>query len=122
MVEFATLAGARACGLESQAGSISVGKQADLILLDTNCVGMMPMNFPIGTVVESCGVSHVRDVMVAGRFVKRDGRLVGVDTRQLRARVEQARDALFERAGVPSDGSWLPRPYTGGTQASVLEH
>ncbi|CAN5532218.1 amidohydrolase family protein [soil metagenome] len=121
VVEFATMAGAKACGLADKVGSISVGKQADLILIDTDHVGMMPMNSPIGTVVESAGVGHVDSVMVAGRFVKRHGRLLGVDVAAMRTRVERARNGLFERAGVPADGSWLPTPYVGGTAATVAD-
>lgn len=119
VAEFATLAGARACALDHKVGSITVGKQADLVLLDTNTVGMMPMNYPIGSVVEAGHPGLVDSVMVAGRFVKRNGKLLGVDMAGLRRRVAAARDGLFERAGVPSDGSWLPVPHLGGTDGSV---
>lgn len=119
VVGFATLAGARACALDHKTGSITVGKQADLVLLDTNSVGMMPMNYPVGAVVEAGHPGLVDSVMVAGRFVKRHGKLLGVDMAGLRRRVEAARDGLFARAGVPSDGSWFPAPHVGGTDASV---
>ena len=119
VVGFATLAGARACAMDSLVGSISVGKQADLVLLDTNTVGMMPMNYPVGAVVEAGHPGLVEAVTVGGRFVKRGGKLQGVDMAALRRQVESARDALFARAGVPSDGTWFPVPHTGGTDASV---
>lgn len=119
VVRFATLSGAKACALDHKVGSITVGKQADLVLLSTDSVGMMPMNYPVGSVVEAGHPGLVDAVTVAGRFVKRDGRLVGVDLPALRRRVEAARDALFARAGVPSDGSWFPVPHVGGTDASV---
>ena len=43
--------------------------------------------------------------------MKRGGKLIGVDIAALRDKVDRARDGLFDRAGVPTDGSWLPRPY-----------
>ncbi|MBB6122962.1 cytosine/adenosine deaminase-related metal-dependent hydrolase [Sphingobium subterraneum] len=116
---FATLAGARACGLGDRVGSVTVGKSADLIILRTDTVGMMPLNYPIGALIEAGNPSLVDMVMVAGNVVKRDGRLIGVDLPTLRSRVSQARDDLFRRANAPSDGSWLPTPHVGGTQAII---
>lgn len=116
---FATLAGARACKLDHRTGSITVGKDADLILLNATQVGMMPLNYPVGAVVEAGHAGLVDSVMVAGRFVKRGGKLLGVDLDALRTRVEATRDALFRRAGAPSDGSWFPVPHVGGTDASI---
>ena len=48
------------------------------------------------------------------RSVNRAGRLLDMDVKALRRRVDAARDALFARAGVPADGSWLPTPFSGG--------
>jgi 5-methylthioadenosine/S-adenosylhomocysteine deaminase len=114
VLEFATLQGARACGLASRTGSLTPGKEADIVLVDTNSLNLMPMNNPCGALVESAHAGNVDTVMVAGRIVKRDKHLIGVDLARLRARVNAARDALFNRAGVPPDGSWLPRPFTQG--------
>ena len=116
-LRFATMGGATACGLDTQVGSITIGKQADLVLIDTNHLGMMPMNSPVSSVVESAGVGHVDSVILAGRFVKRSGELLGIDKKALRRRVESTRDALFARAGVAIDGTWLPVPHIGGTSA-----
>lgn len=110
-LEFATIQGARACGLGGKTGSLTPGKQADLILVDTNSLNLFPLNNAYGAVVESAHAGNVDSVFVAGRPRKRHGKLLGIDVRQLRARVDAARDALFARAGVPADGSWLPRPY-----------
>jgi 5-methylthioadenosine/S-adenosylhomocysteine deaminase len=114
VLEFATIQGARACGLEALIGSLTPGKEADIVLLDTDSLNLMPLNNPHGVVVECAHAGNVDTVMVAGKIVKRDKRLLGVDLQHMRARVDAARDGLFRRANVPSDGSWLPRPFSEG--------
>jgi cytosine/adenosine deaminase-related metal-dependent hydrolase len=119
VLEFATLQGARACGLERVTGSLTVGKQADIVLLDTNALNMFPINNPVGAVVNDAHVGNVDTVFVAGRLVKRHGKLVGVDVAAVRAGVERAVTGLFARAGVPRDGSWLPPLYVGGADTAT---
>jgi cytosine/adenosine deaminase-related metal-dependent hydrolase len=119
VLEFATIQGARACGLEAKTGSLTPGKEADIVLIDTDSLNLIPMNNPKGVVVECAHVGNVDTVIVGGRVVKRDKRLVGVGLQQVRARVDASRDALFRRANVPSDGSWLPRPFSEGADIAV---
>lgn len=114
ILEFATVQGARACGLESKIGSLTPGKQADLILVDTDSLNLFPMNNPYGAIVESAHAGNVDSVFVAGKARKRGRKLLDVDIKALRRKVDAQRDALFGRAGVPVDGSWLPRPFGTG--------
>lgn len=118
MLDFATLQGAKTCGLDHKVGSLTPGKEADIVLLDTNQLNMFPINNPIGAVIEDAHVGNVDTVFVRGKIVKRHGKLVEVDVRSLRRRMEGTVDGLFGRAGVPRDGNWLPTPYTGGTDAA----
>ncbi len=118
VLEFATLQGARACGLERITGSLTPGKQADIVLLETDSLNMFPVNNPVGAVVMDAHVGNVETVLVAGRVVKRGGRLVGVDLPALRRRTETAVSALFARAGAARDGSWLPPLYVGGADTA----
>ena len=111
VLEFATLRGAEASGLGHKTGSLTPGKQADIVLIDTNRLNMFPINHAPGAVVEAAHVGNVDSVFVAGKAMKRNGKLIGVDIKALRDKVDKARDGLFDRAGVPTDGSWLPRPY-----------
>jgi cytosine/adenosine deaminase-related metal-dependent hydrolase len=111
VLEFATLRGAEASGLGHKTGSLTPGKQADLVLINTNSLNMFPINHAPGVVVEAAHVGNIDSVFVAGKARKRNGKLIGVDLSDLRRKVDRARDGLFERAGVPTDGSWLPRPY-----------
>jgi cytosine/adenosine deaminase-related metal-dependent hydrolase len=112
VLEFATFQGARACGLEARTGSLTPGKEADIVLIDTDSLNLIPINNPHGIVVECAHAGNVDTVIVAGRLVKRDKRLLGVDLQRMRTRVDAARDVLFRRANVASDGSWLPRPFS----------
>jgi cytosine/adenosine deaminase-related metal-dependent hydrolase len=101
-LEFATVDGARACGLEARTGSITVGKDADLILLDAEDPSVFPVGDPVGTVVTAGHPGLVDSVFVAGRAVKRDGRLLGVDLPALRARLLESRDRIAAAAGFPA--------------------
>lgn len=70
VLEFATIEGARACGLEDRVGSITPGKQADLVMLRRDTLNLTPLNDPGGSVVQAAGPGNVDTVMVAGRIVK----------------------------------------------------
>lgn len=111
VLEFATLRGAEASGLGDKTGSLTPGKQADIVLINTNSLNMFPINHAPGAVVEAAHVGNIDSVFVAGKAMKRHGKLLGVDLKALREKVDTARDGLFDRAGVPTDGSWLPEPY-----------
>lgn len=117
MLDFATLQGAKTANLDHVTGSLTPGKDADFIILDTNSLNMFPINNPIGVVVEDAHVGNIDSVYVRGRAVKRHGKLVDVDIKALRRRMEASVDGLFERAGVERGKNWLPEPYTGGTTA-----
>ena len=111
VLEFATVQGARACGLAGKTGSLTPGLQADVILVDTNSLNLFPLNNAYSAIVEAAHVGNVDSVFVAGKVRKRNGKLLGIDVKVLRAKVDAARDSLFARAGVPANGSWLPRPF-----------
>ena len=113
-LEFSTLAGAEACGLDHKVGSLKPGKDADIVLINTDALNMMPVNNPVAAAVEFANVGNIDTILVAGEIKKRHGKLVGVDLKSFRKKVDAARDDLFGRAGVPTDGSWIVRPYTEG--------
>jgi len=109
--EFSTLEGAKACGYDGMLGALTPGMQADIVLIDTNAVNLIPLNYTYGSIIESTHAGNIDSVFVAGNAVKRNGKLLNVDMRTLRTRVDSARDALFERAGVSPDQHWMPEPY-----------
>lgn len=111
---FATREGARAAWLGAATGTLTPGKQADVVLLDTQTFGWLPLNYPAGAVIESGHPGLVDTVFVAGRIVKRHGRLVDFDLRRVRRLAEDARDRVLSRCGVTDPGTWLPKPYEAG--------
>ena len=80
-----TIDGAKAVGLESRVGSLSEGKQADIVLLNTRSLSLIGWDRAnvAGTVIQQAQTGDVDSVMVNGRFVKRHGRMVGDVARAL---------------------------------------
>jgi 5-methylthioadenosine/S-adenosylhomocysteine deaminase len=103
VLKAATVHGARVAGLESSIGTLSPGKQADIIMVRTDGVGVFPVTDAIGTIVHAVGRSDVDTVMVAGQIRKRAGKLVDVDLVKLRSEVDASRDYLLEVSGHPAD-------------------
>jgi cytosine/adenosine deaminase-related metal-dependent hydrolase len=99
VIEFATIAGARANHLERKVGTLTPGKEADVIVLRTDAINVMPLNNAYGAVVLAMDTSNVDTVFVAGKIVKQGGRLVGVDLDRLRRDAEQSRDSIVAKAG-----------------------
>jgi 5-methylthioadenosine/S-adenosylhomocysteine deaminase len=87
VLRMATIHGARALGLEHEIGSLEVGKQADLIVIDTNQPHLTPMYHPQSHLVYAVHAGDVRDVLIAGRRVVGNGQLLTID-----------RDALIRQA------------------------
>jgi 5-methylthioadenosine/S-adenosylhomocysteine deaminase len=100
VLEFATIEGARANGLDRKIGTLSPGKDADIILLRTDRLNVMPMNNAVGAVVTSMGPQNVDTVLIAGKVMKRNGQLVGVDLERLNGLGNEARDRVYKAANV----------------------
>jgi len=83
VLEMATIDGARALGLADYIGSLTPGKRADLILVRTTDVNMLPFTIATNMIVQSAEPWNVDTVIVDGRFLKRDGKLTTVDMGQL---------------------------------------
>jgi cytosine/adenosine deaminase-related metal-dependent hydrolase len=100
VLEFATIEGARANGLGDRTGSLTPGKEADLILLRADALNVAPVNDAIGSVVLGMDTSNVDSVFIAGRAVKRKGKFVGANLNRLLAEAAVARDRLRRRVGL----------------------
>jgi cytosine/adenosine deaminase-related metal-dependent hydrolase len=103
ILEAATIDGARCMGLESSIGSLTPGKQADLIMIRTDGIGIFPSHNAVGNVVHMANRSDVRTVMVAGRLRKHEGQLVDVDQVAVRRATDASREYLFNAAGYQPD-------------------
>ena len=74
-----TVEGARMLGQLDRIGTLAAGKQADLVLLRADDLNMQPVHDPVASVVFQASLANVDSVMVAGRWKKRHGRMVGVE-------------------------------------------
>ncbi|NHQ94063.1 amidohydrolase family protein [Janthinobacterium lividum] len=103
LLEAATIDGAAVAGLEQRIGSLSPGKQADLVLIRTGDLNIYPVNNAIGTVVHAAERSNIDTVIVGGRVRKRGGVVLGVDQAKLRAAIDESCGHLFSAAGYQPD-------------------
>jgi 5-methylthioadenosine/S-adenosylhomocysteine deaminase len=71
-----TMEGARMLKMDDRIGSLTPGKQADLILIRADDLNMWPVHDPVTSVVMQAGTGNVDTVLVAGEFRKRHGRLL----------------------------------------------
>jgi len=103
VLRYATMEGARDLRLDGKVGSLTPGKEADIIILDAEAINVAPLNVVPGAVVSLMERSNVETVIVAGKVRKWRGRLLDVDLRALRTQLEASRDYLFSAAGVPQN-------------------
>jgi cytosine/adenosine deaminase-related metal-dependent hydrolase len=104
VLEYATIEGARANGLESKTGTLTPGKQADVILLRTDRINVTPFNDPVAAVVTSMDTGNVDTVLIAGRVMKRHGRLLHVDWQAVKRLALESRDHVIEKSGFRLPG------------------
>lgn len=95
----ATIDGARANGLEHRVGTLTPGKDADLIMLRTDRMNVTPLNDPVTAVVAGMDTGNVDTVIIAGRVMKRAGKLAHVDWDAVRRTAEQSRDHVIAKSG-----------------------
>jgi cytosine/adenosine deaminase-related metal-dependent hydrolase len=115
VVDYATRGGAKALGLDSVIGSVEVGKKADLILIKNDD---SPVSFPVlhpyGQVVYQAQRGDVHTVLVNGKVVKFDHKLVGVDLAKARQAITSTIDYLKSEHG--------PEEWENGMHPEVPEH
>ena len=89
VVEMATIGGARAIGLGTHSGSLEVGKQADVIIIDTRTPHLSPLYHPESHIVYAAKSSDVRDVVVDGRVLVRNRNILSLDVAEIMAKVRE---------------------------------
>lgn len=100
VLEMATLGGARAMGMESDVGSIEVGKRADLVLIDLKKPHLVPYRDIVSNLVYSAMGSDVDSVMVDGKLLLRRGRALTLDEEKIMGEAQKRQDELISRSGV----------------------
>jgi 5-methylthioadenosine/S-adenosylhomocysteine deaminase len=94
-LKFATVEGAKCCNLDSKIGTLTPGKEADIIMLRTDAMNVAPINNVPGAIVSLMDTSNVDTVLIAGKIMKWRGALVGVDQNNVRKLATQARDRVL---------------------------
>jgi hypothetical protein len=103
VLRYATLNGAKALRLDGKVGSLTPGKEADIIILDATAINVAPLNQVPGAVVSLMDRTNVETVIVAGKIRKWKGRLLDFNIDKLRNDLENSRDYVFSAAGVPQN-------------------
>ena len=99
-LRMATIEGARAIGVDDVTGSLEVGKDADLILVDLKALSMMPIytdpmrNFIPNIVYSATGSAEVETVVAGGKVVVRNHKLLNIDLDEVRAEAQAAADRM----------------------------
>jgi 5-methylthioadenosine/S-adenosylhomocysteine deaminase len=99
LLEFATIEGARCANIDSKVGTLTPGKEADILLLTADRLNIWPLNNAPGVVVNLMNPGNVDTVFIAGKVKKWRGNLVGIDVPRVLRLVQDARDAVMRRAG-----------------------
>jgi len=106
-LEMATLVGARCVGLDSEIGSIEVGKHADLVLFETRRAEWRSLLDPVNNLVYAADGRSVRCVVADGRVVVADGQVLFANEAEVAERVQAIGEALLARTGTPVNrGRW----------------
>jgi 5-methylthioadenosine/S-adenosylhomocysteine deaminase len=120
VVEWATLGGARALGLDGVVGSLEPGKKADIVLIkNEDSPAMFPLLNPYGHVTFQAQRGDVHTVVVNGRVVKHDHRLLGVDLAKAREAVSETADYLISALGP---GEWMKGMNPDVPETKILDN
>ncbi|HYQ99680.1 MAG TPA: amidohydrolase family protein [Casimicrobiaceae bacterium] len=101
VLRYGTMNGAKALRLDGKVGSLTPGKEADIVILDATALNVAPLNQVPGAVVSLMDRTNVETVIVAGNVRKWKGKLVNVNVDKLRKELEASRDYIFKAAGIP---------------------
>jgi 5-methylthioadenosine/S-adenosylhomocysteine deaminase len=93
----ATRDGAKAIGLDKHIGSLEPGKQADVIIVDTDKPHLVPMYNPVSHMIYTAQGSDIRDVIVAGRILVRNKNLLTIDLKDILERLTQLSESIRKK-------------------------
>ncbi len=102
--ELATISGARALHLEKEIGSIETGKRADLVLVNRDALNQIPLYNVYSDLVYATKASDVETVIINGRVVMRDRRLLTLDEAAIKESARVFREKIIKSLG----GSAIP--------------
>lgn len=100
VLEMVTVDAARALGMEKEIGSLEAGKKADVILIDWWRPHMVPMNMPLYRVAYFANGNDVSTVLVNGRVLMRDRRVLSVNEDSVLTMAQREADLAIKRTGL----------------------
>ena len=99
VLTYATVEGARANGLDAKVGTLTPGKQADVVMLRVDRLNVTPLNDPYTAVVAGMDTGNVDTVLINGRVMKQSGKLLYVDWNAVKRMVDESRNYVLEKSG-----------------------
>jgi 5-methylthioadenosine/S-adenosylhomocysteine deaminase len=100
VLEMVTCNAARALMWEKEIGTLEIGKKADLVLINPDTPTMLPMHDPIANMVTSMHDHNVESVMVDGRWIMRDRKILVVDEAAVILEAKERAANVVKRAGI----------------------
>jgi 5-methylthioadenosine/S-adenosylhomocysteine deaminase len=102
ILRMATIEGAKAAHVEDKVGSITPGKDADIVILNPQTLNAAPLNHVAGAIVMLMDTSNVESVIIRGRVMKHAGRLVDVDVAAVIGALQRSVEGITARSGHPN--------------------
>jgi 5-methylthioadenosine/S-adenosylhomocysteine deaminase len=99
VLEFATGTGARHNGLDHKTGTLTPGKEADIIMLRKDMLNVIPVNDVYGAVVLSMDTGNVDTVLISGKIKKWGGELTDIDKNRINRLIDESRDYVLSKSG-----------------------
>lgn len=103
ILQCATSNGATCAAVLDRAGTLTPGKEADIVMIGADEMNLYPVNNALGTVVQAAGVHNVDTVIIGGSIRKRRGALVGINMPRYRQLVDESRKYLFDKMNYKLD-------------------
>src|SRR3954451_17864866 len=120
VVDWATRGGSKALGLDDKVGSLEAGKKADVVLLkNDDSPVMFPILNPYGHVAFQAQRGDVDTVMINGRLVKRDHKLVGIDLGAARRKIDATIEYLV---GTMGQDAWVKGMHPDIPETKIQEN
>jgi 5-methylthioadenosine/S-adenosylhomocysteine deaminase len=98
IVEMATIGGAKALNLQNTIGSIEAGKKADMVIIETQSINMQPLYDYYSCLVYSANASNVDTVIIAGKVLVKNKRLLSYNIKELISELKKAKENILTTA------------------------
>jgi len=106
VMEMLTIDGAKALHWDNQIGSIEKGKRADIVIFDMKGMEWYPIIDPVARLIYSADGSSASTVIIDGKIIMENRKIMTVDEEQIRAALEERGSNLRKRVGIAHSLSW----------------